>query len=70
MTDVVYSVNGMSCDHCRRAVEHALKAVPDVLQVQVDVVKGIARVHSERELAEEAIRVAIEDAGYEFLGKA
>lgn len=64
MEEIVYSVPGMHCAHCERAVSDELAAVAGVAAVVVDletkrvVVRGPA-------LDDAALRAAIEEAGYE-----
>ena len=63
MQETIIKIEGMSCGHCKAAVEKALKAVAGVETAVVDlekkqaVVTGNATMH--------AMREAIEDAGYE-----
>ncbi len=60
--DRVYSVTGMTCGHCRAAVEEHVGAVPGVSGVAVDVSAGTVRV--EGDAAEHRVRAAIVEAGY------
>jgi copper chaperone len=53
-------IDGMSCDHCVRAVKQALEAVPGVTHAEVEV--GAARV--EGEAAPEALLAAVDAEGY------
>jgi copper chaperone len=53
-------IDGMSCDHCVRAVRQALEAVPGVTRAEVEV--GAARV--EGEAAPEALLAAVDAEGY------
>ena len=39
MEEIKLTVEGMSCSHCRRAVEEALKGIDGVEKVQVDLEK-------------------------------
>jgi copper chaperone CopZ len=56
-------IDGMSCAHCVRAVREAIEAIPGV-EVQ-DVEIGAATVrHSGDEAVREALRQAVDDAGY------
>jgi len=58
-------VEGMQCEHCRRSVEAAVKAVPGVARVAVDLSGGAAEVVYEPAVAvPEAIKKAVRDAGY------
>jgi len=59
----IYSVTGMTCDHCRRAVESGVGGVPGVISVAADVATGAVRVEGDTDDA--AVRAAIVDAGYE-----
>lgn len=58
----VYEVTGMTCDHCRRAVEDEVGAVPGVEGVAVDVAAGTVLVEGDPDDA--AVRDAIVEAGY------
>ena len=64
--ELTVKVEGMSCMHCKMAVEKALKAVPGVTGVQVDLDKNQAVVTGSAEKA--AVVKAIEDAGYKANG--
>ena len=59
-----YTVPGMSCGHCKSAVEEAVGAVPGVEAVEVDLDTKRVDVRGES-LDEAAVRAAIEDAGYD-----
>jgi copper chaperone len=61
---IVYSVPGMSCDHCRRAVTEELSGVRGVATVDVDLDTKLVRVTGEP-LDDAALREAIVEAGYE-----
>jgi copper chaperone CopZ len=67
----VYTVTGMTCDHCVSAVTDELTALPGVQDVQVDLVAGgesTVTVTSEGPLADDAVRDAVDEAGYELTG--
>ncbi len=57
------AVNGMTCGHCRRAVESALSELPGVEQVHVDLERGRATVHGDINV--QLLLSAVEEAGYE-----
>ncbi|MGC8491872.1 MAG: heavy metal translocating P-type ATPase [Syntrophobacteraceae bacterium] len=62
-------VGGMSCAACVRRVENILKAVPGVEEAAVNLATSRATLEYSPQLADwAAIRGAIEDAGYEYLG--
>jgi copper chaperone len=57
-----FTVEGMSCQHCVKAVTRAVTEIDPKAQVQVDLMSGNVRVDSNA--TPEAIRAAIDDAGY------
>jgi copper chaperone CopZ len=61
---LTYSVQGMSCAHCERAVAEELRSVKGVADVVVDLETKRVEVTGEA-LDDGALRAAIEDAGYE-----
>jgi copper chaperone CopZ len=61
---MTYSVPGMSCDHCKHAVSSELGAVAGVAGVEVDLDTKLVTVTGEG-LDDQALRAAIEEAGYE-----
>ena len=63
-TALTYRVPGMHCAHCVEAVERELAAVPGVEQAEADLESKAVTVTGEG-LSDEAIRAAIEEAGYE-----
>lgn len=67
MDVVELKVTGMSCDHCRRAVDQAVRAVAGVGGVAVDLEAGEVRVEFEgdREGTLAKVKAAIEGAGYQ-----
>ena len=63
----VYSVQGMSCGHCAGAVTRELSALEGVTGVHVDLGAKKVTVGSTRELAEDEVREAVDEAGYELV---
>jgi len=57
-------IEGMSCQHCVRRVDAALKALSGVTSVSVDLGAKSATVEGEG-LDDAAIRAAVDEAGYE-----
>ena len=57
-----YSVPGISCDHCKRAIEGEVSSVGQVESVEVDVDAKVVTVVGGDDAA---IRTAIDDAGYD-----
>lgn len=62
MDKIVLNIEGMTCGHCKAAVEDALKTVPGVTSVTVDLAKREAVVIGSASRGDLAI--AVEDAGY------
>ncbi len=58
-----YSVTGMTCEHCVAAVGAEVGAVPGVSAVDVDLASGALLV-SGSDVDGEAVRLAVEEAGY------
>ncbi|MCO8275628.1 cation transporter [Actinoplanes sp. TRM 88003] len=61
-----YTVTGMTCGHCVQAVTGELSALPGVDAVQVDLASGAVTVTSETALTDDAVRAAVDEAGYEL----
>lgn len=62
--EIVYSVPAMHCDHCKAAISRELSEVPGVESVAVDLqTKEVVVAGSD--LLDEALRAAIDEAGYE-----
>lgn len=73
MTTTTYTVTGMTCGHCVGAVTKELSGLPGVTEVAIDLVpEGLSTVTvaSEEPLAEDAVRAAIDEAGYQLAGTA
>ncbi|MGI8947789.1 MAG: heavy-metal-associated domain-containing protein [Ornithinimicrobium sp.] len=61
------SVSGMTCGHCTSAVSEELKEIDNVQDVRIDLVAGgdsPVEVDSVGELDQDAVRVAVTEAGY------
>jgi copper chaperone CopZ len=64
MDTALYTVPGMHCGHCERAVNEEVSALPGVASVVVDLESKRVEVKGS-DLDDVAIRAAIEEAGYE-----
>lgn len=62
------SIEGMSCGHCVKHVEEALREVPGVSDVHVDLQGKNAVVEGEETVNDTLLRAAVEEAGYEVTG--
>jgi len=68
MAESTYTVKGMSCGHCVGAVTTELTSLPGVTAVDVDLASGQVRVAGDAPLDDDAVRAAVEEAGYEVAG--
>ena len=64
MDEITYTVDGMSCGHCKAAVESEVGRVPGVELVEADLDTKVVLVRGEG-LEDADIRAAIDEAGYE-----
>jgi copper chaperone CopZ len=64
MTTASYTVVGMTCGHCVSAVTEEVSAVPGVTGVDVDLDSGGLTVSSAAPVDADAVRAAVEEAGY------
>lgn len=63
---MIVRIEGMSCGHCSGHVKEALEALEGVVKVEVNLQEGTA--HIEGTVSEEAVRDAIDEAGYDVVG--
>ena len=71
MSTATYTVTGMTCGHCVAAVTEELALLDGVTSVEVDLnAGGPSRVSitSAAPLPEDAVRGAVEEAGYDLTG--
>ena len=66
--DRTYTVEGMTCGHCRSAVIDEVAEVSGVESVEVDLDDGTLTVRGD-EVRDDAIRGAVEEAGYRLAGR-
>ncbi len=66
----VYKVSGMSCGHCEGSVSGEISAIADVSSVTAVASTGEVTVVSAAPLDDEAVRAAVDEAGFELVGKA
>ncbi|MES4890296.1 heavy-metal-associated domain-containing protein [Streptomyces sp. NPDC096012] len=66
----VYKVTGMSCGHCEGSVSGEISQLPGVSSVKAVASTGEVTVVSESPLDDEAVRAAVDEAGFELAGKA
>ena len=61
--EMTYTVDGMSCGHCKAAVEEEVGRVPGVESVAADLDSKLVVVRGDG-LDDGALRAAIDEAGY------
>ena len=64
MQTTTYTVTGMTCGHCVSAVSEELGRLGGVSDVRVDLPTGAVTVTSAHPLDAEAVRAAVDEAGY------
>jgi copper chaperone CopZ len=57
----------MTCGHCVAAVTEELSKLPGVTSVDVQLDDGRVSVESDQPLDPEAVRAAVDEAGYELV---
>jgi copper chaperone len=68
MEQNIIKVEGMSCEHCVKAVETAVGALPGIESVSVDLVaKTVTVSHNTAKSSIIAIGAAIEEQGYDVI---
>lgn len=61
------NIEGMSCMHCACAVKDELEKLAGVNSVAVNLEGKTAVVETSAPLADDALRAAVEEAGYEVM---
>ena len=65
MSEIIYKIDGMDCNHCKMAVENAIKGVSGVTKVDVSLEKGEAKVVGAHEST--SITKAVGEAGFKVV---
>jgi copper chaperone CopZ len=65
-----FKVTGMTCGHCEGAVREEVSALEGVTAVEASAATGLVTVTSAAEPDEAAVRAAVDEAGYELIGRA
>ncbi|WP_031507558.1 heavy-metal-associated domain-containing protein [Streptomyces megasporus] len=65
-----YKVTGMTCGHCEGAVTAEVSEIDGVTDVKAAASTGLVTVVSTGEPNDEAVRAAVDEAGYELVGRA
>lgn len=64
MAEAILTVKGMKCGGCAKNVENALKALPGISSVSVDLKTGKVKVDHEGKASVDQMKQKIKDAGY------
>ncbi|MCA0986541.1 copper chaperone CopZ [Guptibacillus algicola] len=68
MENTTLTIKGMTCNHCKTAVESALTELNGVSRVEVDVAKGKAEVSYEAsKVSVSDMNEAVEEQGYDIV---
>jgi copper chaperone CopZ len=61
-----YTVTGMTCGHCVTSVTEEVQEIPGVETVNIVLPTGSLTVTSTQPLDDAAVKVAVEEAGYQL----
>ena len=61
-----WTVTGMTCGHCVASVTEEVTEIEGVEDVAVDLATGAVTVTSAGPLEDDAVRAAVEEAGYQL----
>lgn len=64
---VIYRIDGMSCNHCKNSVEKAIRGLENVENVEVILGKKEAVVTGKPD--DEVVKQTVEELGFEFKGR-
>lgn len=59
-----FKVEGMSCNHCKMAVENALLSNDKITNAKVNIETKVVEIEHDSSLAMEEIKNIIDEAGY------
>lgn len=67
MIQSVYTVTGMTCEHCVTSVTEEVSEIDGVTEVAVDLPTGAVTVISSEPVDAADVRAAVEEAGYRIV---
>ncbi len=67
MSQSVYTVTGMTCEHCVASVTEEVSEIDGVTEVAVDLPTGAVTVISSKPVDAADVRAAVEEAGYRIV---
>lgn len=62
MSQQTFTVQGMTCGHCERAVQTAIKTLDPQAEVRIDRAQNLVEVNTQQ--TREAVAAAIREEGY------
>ncbi len=62
-----FKIGGMRCNHCKNTAEKAIRKIPSVMEVTIDLSNNTA--HVKGNPTDEAIKSAVEEIGFKFKGR-
>ncbi|PIE89815.1 MAG: copper-binding protein [Acidobacteria bacterium] len=66
MADITLQVQGMTCNHCKMAVEKSLQQVEGVTQVDVNLERGSVQIqYDAQKTGKDQLEAAIDDTGFD-----
>lgn len=63
----ILNIEGMVCMNCVKHVEQALRKTPGIKEVEVNLDEKSARVQMDRNVPDDILKSAIEEAGYQLV---
>lgn len=61
-----FLIQGMTCNNCKIKVKNAINRIEGI-SADVNLQKGIAKVHYSKNISDQQIRQVVEDAGYHIV---
>jgi len=67
MKELIINVEGMSCNHCKMAVESEIKELDAVTNAEVNLEDKNVKVYLDKDIEIEKLYEAIDEAGFEAI---
>ena len=64
MTTTEYTVTGMTCGHCEKAIREEVGEIAGVTGIEVSAQTGLLVVESDAPLTDASVTEAVDEAGY------
>jgi copper ion binding protein len=64
MSTTIWTVEGMTCGHCVKAVTEEVSGIAGVVAVDVDLASGRVTVTADADPSPEDVAAAVDEAGY------